>query len=228
MLKKIFWTILPQPINGWLKTIRNYKYVKRDNKLLQSKDISLEPKHIANLNIILTRDDLLKLLCKEAIVAEIGVDLGSFSKVILNTTSPKKLHLIDPWSSKRYPEEKFSAVNRLFSKEIQSGQVCIHRGYSIDQLEGFDSDYFDWVYLDSSHGYQSTLEELNILHDKVKKEGMICGHDYCRFSSGGQSRFGVVEAVNEFCLLKNYEFVYLTMETHRHLSFAIRAIPSEN
>jgi hypothetical protein len=40
----------------------------------------------------------------------------------------------------------------------------------------------------------------------------------------GGVRYGVVEAANEFCVRHDWEFIFLTAETHRHLSFAIRQI----
>ena len=35
-------------------------------------------------------------------------------------------------------------------------------------------------------------------------------------------RYGVVEAVNEFCVKRGWEFICLTCDSRRHLSFALR------
>jgi len=58
--------------------------------------------NINNLKALLNREELLKMLPKNAIIAEIGVDKGYFSEQIIKTTIPKKLHLIDCWSDTRY------------------------------------------------------------------------------------------------------------------------------
>ena len=43
------------------------------------------------------REDLLRFLPKNAVVAEIGVAHGDFSAQILEQSSPERLYLIDPW-----------------------------------------------------------------------------------------------------------------------------------
>lgn len=38
------------------------------------------------------------------------------------------------------------------------------------------------------------------------------------------TRYGLVEAVNSFCVRYNWQMTYLTNETHRYLSFALKEI----
>jgi len=59
---------------------------------------------------------------------------------------------------------------------------------------------------------------------KVKDGGIIAGHDYCQGNINDVLAYGVVQAVNQFCIKYDYEFIYLTHETHRFLSFAIKKI----
>jgi len=91
-------------------------------------------------------------------------------------------------------------------------------------LYRFNDNYFDWVYLDTSHTYEITHQELIILEKKVKIDGLITGHDYTTRSRRTAMKYGVIEAVHEFCLNNNWEFVYITLEWHGHNSFAIRRI----
>ena len=198
----------------------------RKNKLLSLEYTELKQCHISKIKILLNRDLMMTYFPVNSIVAEIGVDKGDFTKIIIDTCSPKKIHLIDSWSSTRYPEEKYKFVRNRFNVEISKNIVELNRGFSTSILENFPDNYFDWVYLDTDHGFEVTYSELLILHKKVKSGGIISGHDYCRYSSNGNSRFGVIEAVNKFCVLYHYSFKFLTMETHRHLSFAI--IKDEN
>ena len=53
--------------------------------------------HIKNASLITTREELLRILPKNGVVGELGVDEGDFSNLILTINKPKKLHLIDFW-----------------------------------------------------------------------------------------------------------------------------------
>lgn len=215
---------LPLSVQKLLTPYVVAKDIKKKNEEIKDNYTELTQKQINNLKIVLNREDFLSTIPLNGVAAEIGVDTGTFTEKILEITKPSKLHLIDLWGTKRYPEEKHQIVSTKFSNLINENKVEIHRGFSTEMLLNFPENYFDWVYIDSGHGFKVTYQELIILKDKVKPHGIISGHDYCRYKSNGQSRFGVVEAVNKFCVEYNYEFLYLTNETHRHLSFAIRKI----
>ena len=222
--KKKVYNLVPSSIKNYLDILVRHRVMKEKTSEILDNYVELNPVHIQRTKLITDRETLLNLLPKDKVICEIGVDTGDFTQKILEKTTPRKLHLIDLWGSERYPEEKFNFVKKRFDTEINSELVQIHRGYSTKVLMDFPNSYFDWVYLDSGHGFELTVNELQLLNKKIKPDGIISGHDYCRFRSDGGSRFGVVEAVNKFCVEQNFEFLYLTMETHRHLSFAIRKI----
>lgn len=189
--------------------------------------VELSAKHMANLRVMPNRDALLESLPKGGIVAEAGVDHGDFSNRILEITRPARLHLIDAWNSRRYHGGLERLVRDKFSREIAAGLVRLNRGLSIDVLNGFPDGYFDWVYLDTDHSYATTRKELEVARRKVKSTGIIAGHDYVTGNWDGGIRYGVVEAVHEFCVKHDWELIALTHETDRHLSFAIRALGVE-
>ncbi len=186
--------------------------------------VSLHQKNIKNLCVVLNRENMLKSFPKNGIIAELGVDKGDFSYKIISLTQPKKLYLIDKWDSKGYNKDKMNYVRKRFQKEINAGIVTIIRGTSEKELKKFKNGYFDWVYIDTSHSYSQTMEELELSRIKVKNGGIIAGHDYCQGSIKYVLAYGVVQAVNQFCIKYDWEFIYLTHETHRFLSFAIRKI----
>ena len=206
-----------------------YGLVQRNrNAVLQGLPIiELESKHIKNLRVLTNRVELLKQLPKGGVVAEIGVDEGDYSALILEHCEPELLYLIDPWDSVRYGEEKYRAVRERFAEEIERGQVKIIRKRSGEALRELEPGSLDWVYIDSDHSYATTRMELELAHKLVKEGGIICGHDYCNSSWGTGQKYGVVEAVNEFVVTHNYEMVFLTMETKRSVSYGLRADDNE-
>ena len=80
------------------------------------------------------------------------------------------------------------------------------------------------MYVDTSHSYKTTFEELERYSKKVKKGGYIAGHDYVIGNWDGLVRYGVIEAVYEFCVKHNWEIAFLTSELNDSPSFAIRRI----
>ena len=107
--------------------------------------------------MLTTREELLDLLPKGGIVAELGVDEGDFSKTILEINKPKKLHLVDIWGSKRYNQEKRRKVETRFKKNIEANSLEINLGLSTEVGKEFQDNYFDWIYIDTAHSYKTTI-----------------------------------------------------------------------
>ncbi len=183
----------------------------------------LSAKHLKNLRTITDRETLLEHLPKEAVVAEVGVLEGDFSAEILIITRPKTLHLIDIWSGKE-GAKNLERVKKRFHSEILEGRIILHQGSSTEVLKQFQPGTFDWLYLDTDHAYETTAAELQLSAKILKSNGLILGHDYVSGNWNSGVRYGVVEAVNEFCAQQHWEFIFLTAETHRHLSYALRVI----
>ena len=205
----------------WMKENHTQKFLRRE-KEISAYELSF--RHLENLVAVPNRIELLRKLPRGGVVAEIGVDTGRFSEKILSENEPSKLHLIDVWNSERYGLNKKNEVEKKFKDHINSKRVQINFGYSTEAVSNFEDDYFDWIYIDTDHSYGTTIKELNLYASKIKKGGIIAGHDYVEGYWNGLVKFGVIEAVHEFCVLQNWEFVYLTMENREHRSFAIRKI----
>lgn len=185
--------------------------------------IELEEIHTQNCRVLPTRMHLLDYLPKGGVVAEIGVAFGEFSKEILKRNKPRKLHLVDAWGRDRY-RDGLDQILEQFSNEIASGAIEVNRGLSIERLPEFSNDYFDWVYIDTSHSYPATRDELRISALKVKPDGFIAGHDFTSGNPVSAVSYGVIEACNEFCVKEGWEYAYLTLEPSGHFSFALRKL----
>jgi hypothetical protein len=215
-IKKIFPEILKQLL------IKSIVYIFGFND--KAPVFQLDDKYISNLKVVKNRIKLLKYLPKNSVVAEIGVDKGDFSEKILQITSPIKLHLIDCWNSKRYHKGLSNLVENKFNEEITKGKVQINRGLSTEVLLKFDDNYFDWVYIDTDHSYEVTKAELEICKNKVKQNGLISGHDFNSGNWADLCKYGVIEAVNEFCNKYNWELIFLTLDSYEKQTFVIKRL----
>lgn len=144
---------------------------------------------------------------------EIGVQSGYFSEQIFSKwKSCKKFYMVDAWEHQNN-EIYFDAAN--FSDDIHSNiyNECKSRfkkfeydkyemikKYSVDASKAFEDDYFDFIYIDANHSYESTLEDIMFWYPKLKKNGIISGHDYF---DEPNIKFGVKSAVDLFFKEKN-------------------------
>jgi hypothetical protein len=177
----------------------------------------LSDRSLTTTRLLASRIELLKALPASGVVGELGVFKGDFSARILEICCPSELHLVDSWTD----DVLFKTVIGRFQGEPR---VHLHRGLSWEVPKQFPDAYFDWVYIDAAHDYESVRKDLAAVHSKVKSGGFITGHDYTRWAvtPSGVVRYGVVEAVNEFINETGYALAYLTNQSNRHLSFAIR------
>lgn len=210
--------------------VLEWKYIRL---MLQSQterppypEIQLNEQNIYNCRLVSDREIMLKQLADDSKnwkMAEIGVAFGDFSEQIIKICSPKKLYLIDCWDSERFGAGA-ACVRDKFKHEIDAGIVEIMQGYSTQKLEEFADGELDWAYIDTVHDYETTKKELELCDRKVKSGGYICGHDYTKFNVYSRYDYGVYDAVNEFAVHYEYEFIYLTMETHGLQSYCLRKI----
>lgn len=174
-----------------------------------------------------TREELFKSFKKKMIICEIGVFKGEFSKFIKDTLNPLELHLIDIFEGKAASGDKdgnnivWTDLNDEYNKLSQyysnDSKVTVHKGTSYDILNTFNDNYFDLIYIDGDHSYEGVKLDLSLSLLKIKKGGMICGHDYTNDMFPG-----VVAAVNEFCESNNLIINALTNDGCP--SFCIRVI----
>jgi SAM-dependent methyltransferase len=207
----------------WKRLILNALQRWRTRRSLEIPYLELQAIHVAQLKTVTDREQLLQYLPARAVVAEIGVFRGDFSQEIRNRTDAATLHLIDSWEGKE-GLKNLETVRRRFAPDIATGRIHITVQKSIAALPLFPENHFDWVYLDTDHSYATTAAELLLCARVVKPGGFIAGHDYVTGNWNGGVRYGVVEAVNEFCVREHWTIRFLTAETHRHLSFVIQRI----
>ncbi|MBK0400384.1 class I SAM-dependent methyltransferase [Limibaculum sp. M0105] len=176
---------------------------------------------LADCRVLSGREQLLELLPRGGIAAEIGVADGSFSEAILSINQPKRLYLVDAWATARY-RAALDHVKVRFSREIEAGTIVIERGMSLDAMQKIPNGSLDWVYIDTNHDFFTTRKELSIAERIVKSNGLIAGHDFCNGNPYKALPYGVIPAVCDFCVERNWAMAYLALSPNGHFSFCLR------
>lgn len=129
---------------------------------------------------------------------EIGVKEGRFISYILNTNKNLQMIAVDPWeaqpnSNENYSEWDFDSIFKQYRNRIKpfKQRVLEMRMYSGKASKLIDDESVDFVFIDAQHDYDSVKHDIDCWFPKIRRGGLICGHDY-------EPNFpGVVKAVNE-------------------------------
>jgi hypothetical protein len=179
------------------------------------------------MNRIQFLKNVAKQLPENPICIEIGVYDGFFAQKIYEILNPTKLYLVDPWevsSDKNTDQKTYSGplshlntaystnneylkVSQLFKQHIIDEKIILKKGFSYDVVNDFSDQYFDFIYIDATHIYECVKADLNMYFPKLKKTGLICGHDYINHPS-----FSVIPAVDEFVKQNNSRIIFLSNE----------------
>jgi len=146
------------------------------------------------------RIELVKLLPKKSIAAEVGVAEGNFSFDLLEA-GVGVLYSIDNWrhipgvtGDGNFPQD-FHDKNYETAKERLSKygyRSLIFKGLSVDMAAQIPDNSLELVYLDGAHYYSGVLADLKAYYPKLKPGGIMAGHDYLN------PDYGVKQAVEAF------------------------------
>lgn len=149
-----------------------------------------------------------------SIAIEVGVWRGDYSKSIINTLEPATFHGIDPYelyegytdkpdeyefASQKNLDVLFGKVSKAFqgfNHDYGSTNSLLVRQLGVNYASQFEDNSIDFVYLDGDHKYEPVKAEIDAWWPKVKKGGILAGHDYIERSH--IEEFGVIRAVDEF------------------------------
>lgn len=115
--------------------------------------------------------------------AEIGTSKGGFAQVF--GKAGLKLYCIDPWiayedyyGSKEEHQKRFDQQYEDCKKLLAPYDCPIIKKTSMEALADFADESLDFVYIDGNHDFMYVAEDLFMWSKKIKKGGVISGHDY--------------------------------------------------
>jgi len=179
------------------------------------------------IQVFPNRETMIRHFLKpEMVGCELGVFAGEFAESLVRL-QPKELTLIDSW---------FSENGLLFSGDVDGNNglslsqeylyklvvsrfgnaphVKILRGWTYDMISQIPDKSLDYVYIDADHSYEGMKRDLKLIQIKLKPDGLLMGHDYeMNFAKAKISwKFGVQQAVDEFCQQTDYTLIAKAMD----------------
>lgn len=148
------------------------------------------------------RDDLARFMYEDVgyrVGAEIGVDRGEYGKVLCD--AGLEVYGVDCWESyDQYKRpERFKNSMDVAIKTLKGCNYHIIKKYSMDALSGFEDGSLDFVYIDANHTLPYVTADIFGWERKVRKGGIVSGHDYAVIKGG---REGIPDPVYDGCHVK--------------------------
>lgn len=123
--------------------------------------------------------------------AEIGVESGVYSDILLRTMHDVQLYSIDAWKSYRAYRDHTSQIKLdRFYAETQAilnkygSRSIIMKNSSEEALSHFADNSLDFVYIDANHDFEHVAFDVHRWLRKVRPGGIISGHDYKKHKPG--------------------------------------------
>lgn len=148
---------------------------------------------------------------------EVGVERGLYSEILCKANPQMKIYGVDPWESlevcRKNPPKRRTENHSSQTRCDQYYQEAVRRlapypnyhilkEYSVDAVKRFADKSLDFVYIDANHQYSFVIDDLTWWSRKVKRGGIVAGHDYYDSSPGSKRRLFVKQAVNDFVKAK--------------------------
>jgi hypothetical protein len=195
------------------------------------------PDHLVRGAMVLaTHDQLLDLLPRGKVIAEIGVGLGYFTRSALSRLRPARYLAIDSfrlhelenfWG--RPPAEYFGEHThetwyaRTFAREIDAGLLQVFCGESDKVLSGLPDRSIDIALVDASHAYEAVKRDLDALASKIRPDGTIIIDDYILVEQlDSHYLIGVIYATHEFMIEHGWAMHYLALQTRGYYRVLLR------
>jgi len=167
---------------------------------------------------------------------EIGSFVGRYARHILDNWKGT-LYLIDPWREPPENSDVEGSVNNVVNPETMlkatktlegvEDRAIMMRAFSHQVVDLFQDESLDFIYIDGDHSYKGAKQDIESWYPKIKKGGLVAGHDYLKLKKKGDwsigpshpngkdkyiyfggsyvGVFGVNPAVDEFVKKHDYE-----------------------
>jgi len=146
------------------------------------------------------------------VAAEIGVEQGINAAEMVQKMQIERLYTIDPYVEytdylgglcPQYIQDQ--VYNTMFKNlSPHFDKIVLITKDSINAVKLFSDEFFDFVYIDGNHNYASVKLDAELWFRKVKKGGILSGHDWDGRDITSQQ---VTDAVRDFVKENNLKLM---------------------
>lgn len=148
--------------------------------------------------------DMVKKLPNGSRLVEVGTYHGcSFSYLVIEAINAKKKFDIVGVDACPWPDVEPTFYKNM--EPLKGHYRTLFGGDSFDRAKEFEDESIDFCFIDANHTYDFVRKDILAYLPKMKKGGVIAGHDY------NMSHPGVIQAVNEI-FVENVERNFYTPE----------------
>lgn len=146
--------------------------------------------------------DVYKMIVEQAKDNSKFVELGSWKgksasyMLVEIINSKKNIHLttVDNWLG----DEIYDIYLNNMADFLKNKNLYSHyRASSVEGAEHFEKDSLDFVFIDACHLYECVTLDIETWLPKVKKGGILAGHDYNLSDPTNPEHAGVIKAIDE-------------------------------
>lgn len=122
---------------------------------------------------------------RQRIDMNLAVEIGTFAgeNAVIMSEYFKKVYTIDPYKN-GYDQNDlassidFNEVEKAFKIRMININNVIHiKKTGEEALNDFENESLDFIYIDGNHQEDAVKKDINLWRSKVKKNGIIAGHD---------------------------------------------------
>ncbi len=185
------------------------------------------------VNVIISRLGSLPRLFKNLgykVGAEIGVEQGRFSKYLASENPNLKLYCVDAWLiydgyRDNETREHMEGFYKTARQRLAPYNCHFVRDLSMNAVKRFADESLDFVYIDAVHDYKHVKEDIREWSKKVRKGGVVSGHDYVNGYPNGfpDNPYEVIQAVNEWIKENNISPLFLTAKDQSPSWFYVKS-----
>jgi len=160
--------------------------------------ISVNPLEIPDVG----RDDLAQLFGQLGFKngVEVGTEYGEYAETLCKSNPHLQLDCVDPYLAyKDYRDHtsqaKLNGIYEQATQRLAPYHVSMIRVTSEAASCAYRDESLDFVYLDGNHALPYVIADLHAWARKIRKGGIVAGHDFKRRNNRRRYQCHVVEAL---------------------------------